>query len=85
MRVLIPSPLLFYTNSQEIVAFGETLADLLTDMDRQFPGIRNRIVDEQGGLRPHMRIFVNGRQVRTIAIPLQRTDEVQLIQALSGG
>jgi molybdopterin converting factor small subunit len=86
MRVLLPSPLLHYTNERrEVSASGGTLDELLRDLDRQFPGIRFRMIDEQDGLREHMRIFINGRQVRDIRIRLGERDEVQIIQALSGG
>ena len=85
MKVRIPSPLLSYTQSTEVSATGATLAELLTDLDRQFPGLRFRVIDEQDRLRPHMRIFVNQAQVRDLACPLASSDTVQIIQALSGG
>ncbi len=85
MKVSIPSPLLSYTRSKEVVAHGTTLAELLGDLDRRFPGLRFRVVDEQDALRPHMRFFVNGEQVFDLAHPLQPTDDVALVQALSGG
>jgi molybdopterin converting factor small subunit len=86
MQVLIPSPLFSYTNHQKHVeAKGATLAELLADLDRQFPGLRFRIVDEQERMRPHMRFFVNGEQVFDLRTKLQPTDAVQLVQALSGG
>lgn len=85
MRVLIPSPLLSYTGKRDVVADGTRLSDVLADLDRQFPGLKFRLIDEQEGLRPHMRIFVNGIQVRTVETPLGPQDEVQIIQALSGG
>jgi molybdopterin converting factor small subunit len=85
MRVLVPSPLLSYTGRREVEAEGASLAALLADLDRRHPGLRFRMVDEQGGLRPHMRLFVNGRMVRDLATPLGPGDEVQIVQALSGG
>jgi molybdopterin converting factor small subunit len=85
MKVLIPSPLISYTVKREVEAQGRTLEELLADLDRRYPGIRFRVIDEQGGLRPHMRMFVNGTQVRELALELRPSDEVQLIQALSGG
>ncbi len=51
----------------------------------RFPGIRFRTIDEQDGLRPHMRIFVNREQVRDLTLGLEPGDEVQILQALSGG
>ena len=85
MKVRIPSPLVSYTEKREVEAEGGTLDELLGDLDRRFPGLRFRVVDEQGGLRPHMRLFVNGAQVRELSRQLRPTDEIQLIQALSGG
>jgi molybdopterin converting factor small subunit len=69
----------------EVEADGATVADLLDDLDRRYPGIRFRMIDEQDHVRPHMRIFVNREQVWELATPLQPTDEVQILQALSGG
>ena len=85
MKVLIPSPLISYTRKREVEAQGSTLEELLTDLDRRYPGLRFRVIDEQGALRPHMRLFVNGAQVRELALDLRPSDEVQFIQALSGG
>jgi sulfur-carrier protein len=85
MQVLIPSPLRPYTLAREVEAEGGTLAELLDDLDRQYPGMRFRIVDEQNSLRPHMRFFINGVQVFDIDAPLRAADSVQLVQALSGG
>ena len=85
MKVLIPSPLISYTVKREVEAQGGTLEELLADLDRRYPGIRFRVIDEQGALRPHMRLFVNGAQVRELALELRPSDEVQFIQALSGG
>jgi hypothetical protein len=58
---------------------------LLADLDRQYPGLRFRVVDEQDRLRGHMRFFVNGEQTFALNHPLRPTDAVQLVQALSGG
>ena len=85
MKVLIPSPLLSYTRVSEVDATGPTLATLLVDLDRQFPGIRFRVIDEQERMRPHMRFFVNGEQVFELGRALASGDEVTLVQALSGG
>ena len=57
----------------------------LPDLDRRYPGIRFRIVDEQGRLRQHMRVFVNRSMVRDLETPIAPTDELVLMQALSGG
>jgi molybdopterin converting factor small subunit len=86
MRVMIPTPLRSYTNERaQVEADGATLAEVLDDLDRRYPGIRFRMIDEQDGIRRHMRIFVNGEQVDGIATPLGPQDEVFIVQALSGG
>jgi sulfur-carrier protein len=85
MKVLIPTPLRSYTNAREVDAAGATLTELLADLDRQYPGLRFRVIDEQNRMRPHVRCFVNGEQVFDIKHPLSPTDAVFLVQALSGG
>jgi len=85
MKVLIPSALRSYTEAGETEASGATLATLLIDLERQYPGIRFRMIDEQDQIRRHIRIFVNGEQVRDLSRLLAATDEVIIVQALSGG
>lgn len=85
MRVLIPTPLRSYTKRAQVEATGATFAELVADLDRQFPGIRFRMVDEQDQVRRHMRVFVNGIQVFDLKRPLKPSDDVAIVQALSGG
>lgn len=86
MRVLIPTPLRSYTGGRaEVEAAGATVAELLMNLNATFPGIRFRMVDEQERIRQHIRIFCNGGPVRALQVPLCPTDEVQILQALSGG
>jgi molybdopterin converting factor small subunit len=85
VNVLIPTPLLSYTANKEVQASGATLNAVLLDLDRQFPGIRFRVCDEQDRLRPHMRFFVNVTQVFSLDHPLGPDDHIALVQALSGG
>jgi len=85
MKVLIPSPLYSYTKARQVEAAGATLSELLADLDRQYPGLRFRMIDEQDRMRPHIRFFVNGRQVFDTMRSLHPTDELQIVQALSGG
>jgi sulfur-carrier protein len=85
MKVLIPTPLRSYTRAREVDATGSTMGELLADLDRRFPGFRFRVIDEQDRMRPHMRFFINGEQVFDLARPLRTTDDVQIVQALSGG
>jgi len=85
MKVMIPGPLLSYTNQREVEASGATFAELLADLDRLYPGLRFRVIDEQDKMRPHMRFFINGEQVFDMTRPLRTSDAVQIVQALSGG
>ena len=85
MKVLIPSALRSYTQKAETQASGATLAAVLDDLERRYPGIRFRVIDEQDRIRRHIRIFVNGEQARDIAQSLNGSEEVIIVQALSGG
>ncbi len=85
MQVLIPTSLRSYTRESKVEAIGTTLGELLADLDRRYPGLRFRMVDEQDRLRAHMRVFVNGKAVHDLAQPLQLGDDVSIVQALSGG
>jgi len=85
LKVMIPTPLLSYTQRRDVEATGATLDALLRDLDRQYPGIRFRVIDEQDQMRRHMRFFVNGKQSFDLDHALQDSDEVVLVQALSGG
>jgi len=84
--VAIPSPLASYTGGlREVEAAGRTLAEVLADLDRRYPGLRFRVVDEQGAIREHVRMWVGGRLARTPAEPVGPADEVMIVGALSGG
>lgn len=85
MKVHIPGALRSYTERSETEASGATLGTLLADLERQYPGIRFRMIDEQDRIRRHIRIFVNGDQVFALAHALEAGDEVVIVQALSGG
>ncbi|HYF08740.1 MAG TPA: MoaD/ThiS family protein [Acetobacteraceae bacterium] len=86
MRVLLPTPLAEYTrHRREVEADGATLDQLFDDLDRRFPGLRFRVIDEQGAIRPHIKVFVNRVQAGSLARPLAASDEVLVVAALSGG
>lgn len=85
MRVIIPTQLRSYTRAAEVQAEGETLDDLVRDLDRQFPGIRFRMVNEQDAIREHIRIFVNMDTAQSLHQALRPGDTVRIIGALSGG
>lgn len=85
MRVVIPTQLRSYTRANEVQADGSTVGDLLRDLDRQFPGIRFRMVNEQDRIREHIKIFVNQETAEALEHPLQPGDVVRIIGAISGG
>jgi molybdopterin converting factor small subunit len=82
---MIPAPLRPYTHGPWVSADGATLSALLADLEQKFPGIRFRMIDEQERMRPHIRFFVNGAQTFDMNQRLRPTDEVLIVQALSGG
>jgi molybdopterin synthase sulfur carrier subunit len=85
VKILVASPLRSYTGADEVEASGASLGELLKDLDRRFPGIRFRMVDEQDKIRRHIRVFINGEAVFGLAQSVCPTDEVCIVQALSGG
>jgi len=85
MRVLIPSALHSYSGRPWVEASGATVGEVLVDLDRQFPGIRFRMIDEQGGIRRHIRLFYRQAQVFDLAAPVSDDGELLIVQALSGG
>jgi sulfur-carrier protein len=85
VRVLIPGPLRSYTGQATVVANGGTLEELLADLDRRYPGLRFRVIDEQGAIRRHIKFFVNGTSAANLQPALRDADEVMIVCALSGG
>jgi hypothetical protein len=84
--VRIPGPLRSYTDdSTEVEARGATLGELLDDLDRQHPGIRFRIIDEQGGIRRHIKFFIDAALAPDLSVVLDGRREVMIVCALSGG
>ncbi len=86
MKVRLPTPLIEYTNgARDVTGEGATLDALLQNLDRQFPGIRFRMIDEQGNVRAHIRLFVNAELERSLSARLRDSDEILIVAALSGG
>lgn len=86
MRVFVPTPLRSYTRDQaEVEAAGETLGSALADLDRRFPGMRFRMIDEQDRIRPHIRFFVDGKPAVALAAPIPPGGVLQILCAISGG
>lgn len=85
-RVIVPTQLRSYTAGRsEVEASGATLADVLSDLDRQFPGFRFRVIDEQDRVRRHVIIFVGAEREENLAATIPVGADVQIVGALSGG
>ena len=86
MKVNLPTPLIEYTGgARDVTGEGGTLDALLRDLDRQYPGLRFRMIDEQDQVRAHIKLFVNGELERSLAAPLNEGDVILIVAALSGG
>ena len=86
IRVFIPSQLISYTGGgTRVAAEGRAVGEVLDDLDRRFPGLKFRVVDEQDRVRRHMRIFVGQDETRDVRRPLSDGDELLIFGALSGG
>ncbi len=85
MKVHIPTPLRSYTNASVVEANGATLAELFGDLERRYPGIRFRVINEQDEIREHIKVFVNQELAENLTAPLRPGDDVRIITAISGG
>ena len=86
MRVAIPSHLAEYTaGAREVQAEGADLAGVVADLERRYPGIRFRIIDEQDRIRPHIKLFVDQEMARALSQPVEPGQLVTIVAALSGG
>ena len=85
-KVRVASPLRSYTgNAAEVRGSGGSLFEVLAQLDRDYPGMRFRMIDEQDAIRPHIRLFVNSNEALNIDATVRDGDTVHLICALSGG
>jgi hypothetical protein len=86
VQVLIPSQLIAYTaGATRVQAEGATVEAVLDDLDRRFPGLKFRVVDEQDRIRRHMRIFIGLDEARDVRLPMAPDAELMIFGALSGG
>ena len=89
VKIRIPTPLRRLTNGQPVVVeSGDSLRDLLNNLDNSFPGIRDRIFDETGSIRQFINIFVNEEDIRFLGnldTTIKDGDEVSIIPAIAGG
>ena len=85
-NVFVPTQLRGYTSGQsEVSADGATLAAVLADLERQFPGFRFRVVDEHDRVRRHIIFFVGEDRQEDLLAPIPAGAAVTIVGALSGG
>ena len=89
IQVRIPAPLRKLTGDQEVVPVeGSTIGEILTNLDKAFPGLIERICDEQGNVRRFVNIFVNDEDIRFLeekATTVKDGDEISIVPAIAGG
>lgn len=89
VRVKIPTPLRGLTNDVDTVdGSASSLADLVTELETAYPGMRERLCDDTGELRRFVNVYINGEDVRFLAglgSPLKEGDEVSIVPAVAGG
>jgi MoaD family protein len=87
--VRVPTILRSYTGGAKAVSgTGDTLADLLSDLDAQHPGLRSRLITPEGGLHRFVNIYVNDEDVRflgSLDAKLNDGDTVTILPAVAGG
>ena len=89
IEVRIPTILRSYTGGAKAVeGTGDTLADLLADLDGRYAGIRGRLVTPEGGLHRFVNVYVNDEDVRFVGgldAKLSDGDNVTILPAVAGG
>lgn len=78
----------FFPQLNELVAGGNSLPEVLTEIEQQYPGLSNYVLDEHGSLRKHVNIFIDGKMIydrKTLKDSFQSESEIYIMQALSGG
>jgi len=89
IQVRIPVQLRSLTSGQEVVtASGTSVQDIINDIEKQHPGVRDRICEADGRVRRFVNIFVNEEDIRflqNLDTPVKESDEVSIIPAIAGG
>ncbi|HWP34279.1 MAG TPA: ubiquitin-like small modifier protein 1 [Thermodesulfobacteriota bacterium] len=89
VTVRIPTPLRTLTGgAEEVVAAGATVAEVLADLDRQHPGMRERLLDEQGQLRRFVNVYLNDEDIRFLQgldTPVPARADLSIVPAIAGG
>ncbi len=88
-QVRIPTPLRKLTNNEELVEINAaTIGEAITELQARFPGIQERLVNEQGEVRRFVNIYLNEEDIRFLKnreTPLKDGDEISIIPAIAGG
>lgn len=89
IKVRIPTPLRNLTGGRgELETDGKDVAELIENIERQYPGMKSRLYDEQGQLRRFVNIYINEEDIRFLKgpeTPLKDGDVVSIIPAIAGG
>lgn len=89
VQVNIPTPLRRLTNGQnQVEAEASNLGELLNALEQDYPGMRDRLIDEEGEIRYFVNIYLNGEDVRFLQgadTPMSSGDEVSIVPAVAGG
>lgn len=89
VQVRIPTPLRKLTQNEELVVIkAATVGDAIAELQSRFPGIRERLLDEQGSVRRFVNLYVNEEDIRFLQnqqTPLKDGDEISIIPAIAGG
>ena len=89
VTVKVPTPLRKFTaGSESVQGTGETVGAIVEQLERKYPGIRERICDEQGRVRRFVNLYVNGDDIRFLAnldTAVKDGDEVSIVPAIAGG
>ncbi|MDP9292302.1 MAG: MoaD/ThiS family protein [Verrucomicrobiota bacterium] len=87
--IRIPTPLRKLTNEQDLVsADGSNVGELIEDLDKNFPGLKERICDESGNVRRFVNIFLNDEDIRFLEekeTKVSAGDELSIVPAIAGG
>src|SRR5215471_6092642 len=88
-KVRIPTPLRKLTNNEELVEVkADTIGEAIAELQTRYPGIKERLVDDNGEVRRFVNVYVNEEDIRFLqnqATPLKDGDEVSIIPAIAGG
>ncbi len=89
VSVRVSTPLRKFTNgADEVNAQGESVRALVEDLERKFPGIKERICDETGKIRRFVNVYVNGDDIRflqNLETSLKEGDNISIVPAIAGG